>query len=335
MNARLLVSTVFVVFAAAAAVRAQSTMDRISLADGEDGTNRVASPVYETARVAPLAVGAFTAAYDKKQLFVRRGGGNMFTRGPEYKLSPAFDVVALLSESVAAQAKAMGFRAPAAGESGWKLSGAVRDIFLESRQIPYGATLFYGYLDVEVQVESPTGAKQALPMRIHSYSGSYNAGLARKDEAQASAARLLVEGAQELLARVNRLQIKAPPAAAIAAQVASLAPGRTTGNRAALRAIGLSGATAATPALLAALPAESTESGRSAVIDALASLGSPSAIGPLSSRYATEDEDCRWFTLKAMDYIGGDEAMKLVSTAGVKDKDVGPKRLAERIAGRK
>ena len=50
---------------------------------------------------------------------------------------------------------------------------------------------------------------------------------------------------------------------------------------------------------------------------------------------AAEDEDCRWVTLKAMDYIGGAEADALVKGAGLADKDGGPRRLAEKIAGAK
>ena len=53
----------------------------------------------------------------------------------------------------------------------------------------------------------------------------------------------------------------------------------------------------------------------------------------LSQRYAAEDEDCRWVTLKAMDYIGGAEADALVKGAGLADKDGGPRRLAEKVTG--
>ena len=81
----------------------------------------------------------------------------------------------------------------------------------------------------------------------------------------------------------------------------------------------------------ASLPLGRFEEGASPGWHALASLGSPAAVAPLIARYALEDEDPRWYTLKALDYIGGDEAMKFVGTAGVNDDDNGPKRLAQRI----
>ena len=74
-----------------------------------------------------------------------------------------------------------------------------------------------------------------------------------------------------------------------------------------------------------------TEPGRAVIVDALAILGRVSAVGPLASPVLTEDEDPRWYTLKAMDYIGGDEAMKVVTSSGMSDKDLGPNRLAQRI----
>ena len=327
MRARILAVMAMAALATATLV-AQSTMNQVRLAEGENDINKLSAPVYDGSRTPPISVGAFTAAYDKKALFVRRTGGNMFTRGPEYKLNPAVDPAAIFAESLGAQAKAMGFRA---GDGGWQISGTIRDLYLESRQIPYGSTLFYGFLDTQVQLAGPGGAKPAVAMRLHNYCGGYNAGMGRRDEAESCAAQLLIEGAQELLARLNRLHFKAPPSPAMVKQLTAIDVTTVDKQRPMVRAIALSGAPAAAAAFATVLPSIKTESGRAAVVDALAILGSPSAVSTLSSRYATEDEDPRWYTLKAMDYIGGDDAMKLVSTSGVNDKDNSPKRLAQRI----
>jgi hypothetical protein len=316
---------------AAADAHAQATIEQIRLAEGETDINRLTGPVYDAANMAPLAIGAFTANYDRKALLVRRAGGNMFTRGPEYRLNQAVDVAALFAESLKTQATGMGLRIAADGNAGWRLSGVVRDIYLESRQVPYGATLFYGYMNVDVQLDGPEGAKQTSTLRLHNYCGGYNAGMGRRDEAESCAAGLLIEGAQELLARLNRAHFHAAPHASIAAKLTTAENAAADPQRGGIRAIGLSGLESATAALVKRLPNETSESGRAAIIDALAILGSPEAVAPLAARYELEDEDPRWYTLKAMDYIGGAEAMKLVSTAGVNDDDNGPKRLAQRI----
>ncbi|HYN07084.1 MAG TPA: hypothetical protein VES67_06815 [Vicinamibacterales bacterium] len=329
MGIRILTMAGVLAFAASTA-SAQATMNELRLTEGETDINRLTAPVYDAANVA-LAIGAFTGSYDKKQLFVRRGGGNMFTRGPEYRLNQAIDVAALFAESLRTQATAMGLRVAGDGASGWRLSGAIRDVFIESRQVPYGATLFYGYLQTDVQLDGPDGAKHTATLRLHNYCGRYNAGMGRRDEAETCAAQLLVEGAQELLARLNRAHLHAAPHPALAAKLAGVESAPADPQRPAIRAIGLSSLETATPAFLKRLPNEQSESGRAAIVDALAILGAASAVAPLAARYALEDEDPRWYTLKAMDYIGGDEAMKLVSTAGVNDPDTGPKRLAQRI----
>ena len=330
MGRRILALASMVALAASSA-NAQATIDQLRLAEGETDINRLTGPVYDAANMAPLAIGTVTGSYDKKQLFVRRGGGNMFTRGPEYRLNQAVDVGLLFAESLKTQATAMGLRIAGDGTAGWRLSGAIRDVFLESRQVPYGATLFYGYMNVDVQLDGPEGAKQTATLRLHNYCGGYNAGMGRRDEAESCAAQLLIEGAQELLARLNRAYFHAAPHPSIAAKLTTAENAAADPQRGGIRAIGLSGLETATAALVKRLPNETSESGRAAIIDALAVLGSTAAVAPLSARYALEDEDPRWYTLKAMDYIGGDEAMKLVATAGVNDADNGPKRLAQRI----
>jgi hypothetical protein len=316
---------------AASTASAQATIGQLRLTEGETDINRLTAHVYDAANMSPLAIGTFTSRDDRKQLFVRRGGGNLFTRGPEYRLNQSIDIAALFAESLGTQARAMGLRVAGDGAPGWRLSGTIREIFLESRQVPYGATLFYGYLLTDVQLDGPDGATHTATLRLHNYCGGYNAGMGRRDEAETCAARLLIEGAQELLARLNRAHFHASPHPAMAATLTAVADSAADPQRPAIRALGLSGLDTATAALLKRLPNEQSESGRAAIVDALGVLGSPSAVATLAARYALEDEDPRWYTLKAMDYIGGDDAMKLVSTAGVNDDDTGPKRLAQRI----
>ncbi len=317
------------VLAATATLAAQATIAQLRLTEGTHDETQVSSPVYDGA--VPLTIAPFTSTYDKKALFVRRMGGNMFTRGPEYRLAQTIDVGALLTESLTTQAAAMGF---ATKPGGWQVSGAISDVFLESRQVPYGATLFYGYLVVDVKLSGPGGKTHAATYRLHNYSGGYNAGMGRRDEAETSAARLLVEGAQELLARLNRSVIRARAHSGMATHLETLKSAPIDKQRSVLRMVGLSGVAGATDVLLARLPTEKSESTRAAIINALATLGAPAAVPVLAGRYSTEDEDPRWYTLKAMDYIGGAEAMKVVASLGAKDKDNGPRRLAQRIAGK-
>lgn len=313
------------------AVLSAATLQQIRLAEGYDEVTRITTPVYENSGLSVEMT--VTGNYDRKAKFVRRTGGRLpATRGPEYDLNPKVDLAALLNEALRSEALAMGLNRVGGGERAWRVAGTIRDIYLESRQIYMGATLFYGYLDVELQVNGPGAESHTRRLRVHNYSGGYNAGFGRRDEAESGAAHLLVEGAQEILARLNREFFKAPPHRDMIGKLDRLQAGIVKSNLGDLRAVGLSGLPSAVPTLLGLVPKVEEESLRSAIIDSLAQLGSPDAVATLSARYATEDEDARWYTLKAMDYIGGSEAERLVNTLGMKDEDAGPKRLAGRIA---
>ena len=305
------------------------TIKQVNLANGRDDTNRIGSPIFDAANVPPLRF-SVKATYDRSAKIVRRGATNMFTKGPEYNLDKAVDLGALFTEALQTESAAMGFRTSGASDGGWTIDGTIKSVYLESKQIPYGATLFYGYMDVEFQVRGASAESQTRRLRIHNYFGGYNAGMGRKDEAEEALAHLLIEGAQEVIARLNRDVFKAAAHPTIDATVTRLGSGATAND---LHRVGLSSSASASETLLTMLIKEASENRRSAMIDALARLGSPDAVPVLASRYNTEDEDCRWYTLKAMDYIGGEAAMALVKSQGIKDKDGGPRRLAHRIAG--
>jgi len=256
-----------------------------------------------------------------------------WTRGPEYNLDKSLDLGALFGNALKQEAVAMGFAA--SGASAWQVDGTIKDVYVESKQIPYGATLFWGFMDVDFRVAHGGAAPQTVSLRLHNYNGGYNAGMGRKDEAEAALAHLLVEGAQDALARLNRLHFRAPAPASVAALLDQVKKPGDKGLEPALHRLSLSGAPGAAPVILDLIPKEPDENRRSALIEALGRLGTTDAVPVLTKRYATEDEDCRWYTLKALDYIGGTEAEAHVKGAGVGDKDGGPRRLAEKIAGKK
>lgn len=307
-----------------------STIKAIRIADGYDAVNRLTAPVVDPAQ-APALRFTVTAAYDRNAKIVRRGATGIFTRGPEYNLDKSVNMAAHLDEALRAESVAMGFK-NGSGDDVWQVEATIRNVYLESKQIPYGATLFYGFLAADVQVRRGTDAPTTVTLRFHDYVGDYNAGAGRRDEAEAALSHLLVEAAQDLIGRLNRTTFRAVPHVDVARLVDSVGPGATV-DRAALHRLGLSTAPSAVSAIVATVTQEDDENRRSALIDLLADLGDPAAVAPLAGRYGTEDEDCRWYTLKAMDYIGGDAAMAVVRDQGLRDADGGPRRLAERITG--
>ncbi len=311
-------------------LHAAATIKELKLEDGRDDVNTITTAIFDGAKAGPVRIGPLKAGYDRKAKVVRKGGSGFFTKGPEYNLDPGLDLAAVLGESLRAEATAMGL---AAGSGpGWEIGGTLKDVYLESKQIPYGATLFWGYMDVALELKGPAGQTATVAMRLHNYSGGYNAGMGRKDEAQSGLAHLLIEGAQEILGRLNREHFKAPVKPEIE-KLASQLQGGVLNKEKDLHLIGLSATQSAVPVLLGLLPKEIDENRRSTIIDALARIGSPEAVATLASRYATEDEDSRFYTIKAMDYIGGDAALALVRDQGSKDADSSPQRISMRVLG--
>ena len=314
-------------FAVAGSALHASTIKELKLADGREAENTIGSPVFDATTVGALRIGPIEAAYDRKAKIVRKTGG-MMTKGPEYDLDPALNLADLLGEALRAEAPAMGFKTTQGDDFGWDVKGTLKEIYLESRQVPYGATQFWGYMLVEFQVKKAGGEAQTTTLRAHKYYASLSAGMGRQDEAREGLLRLLVEGAQEMVARLNQAHFGAPPHPTMVKNAASLAADK----RNEIHLVGLSGTKAAVPVITRLIPGTTGEGDRSALIAALGRIGSPEVVSFLSGRFAKEDEDCRWASLKAMDYIGGAEAKALLEL-GTKDKDEACRRLASRILG--
>ena len=196
-----------------------ATIKEIRLADGSDEGNKISSPLYDTSGAPGLKL-TVKSAYDRKPKFVRRvPAAFMAPKGPEYDLDPKVDIAQLLTDALKAEAMVMGFKRASAGEPAWRVNGTIMDVYLESRQVYMGATLFYGYLDIEFQMTGPSGVAHQNRLKVHTYSGSYNGGFGRRDEAESAAAHLMVDGAQEVIARLNRDFFKAPAHGDVTAQL--------------------------------------------------------------------------------------------------------------------
>jgi hypothetical protein len=322
--------TVASIVLALALPAAGATLKQIRFEAAYDEDNQLAAPVVAGSDVL-LSFGEFTSNFDRNAEIARSSGG-LFTKGPVYSLDPAVDLASLLRRYLEAEAPKMGFT-PGAG--GWKIGAKVDEIYVESVQMTgYGAILFHGLMRLDVEISSPDGRSERLPMRFHNYYQQVSGGMNRKTPAETAITHLLMEGSQELLTRLNRSHFHAPPAAGVAGLVANVKAQGAGRLHRELHAIGLSGSADAVPALLERLGREEDENDRSVLINALARLGSPSIIKPLADRYAAEDEDCRWYTLKAMDYVGSAEALAIVRDKGLGDQEFFCQALAGTILGR-
>ena len=320
----------------AAPTAAASTISAISLSqDGHNETNTISQTVFDGTGVTSLSIETINASY-RRDTKIIRGLGNLFTKGPSFDLDKNLDLGAVLAESMSAEAKAMGLPLAAedAAARSWQVSGELKDVYIECWQITgMGSILFYGFMDVALQVHSPDGATENRHYRVHDFSEGHSGAFSRTGASKAALASLIVTGSQEILCRLNREFLKAKSSPDIDKKVALLKVPDIAKQQADLHLVGLSGAAGADAALLGLLPAETSSDGRALIINALARLGAPAAVPALIQRYDKEDEQGRWYTLKAMDYIGGDAAAALIAGKGPQDEVYSVKALAARIQG--
>jgi len=220
----------------------------------------------------------------------------------------------------------MGFTTTREPDGAWVLSGALNTVDFISEQTA-GATLFYGTMKVELQLLDLDGMATSHAMTTHIYKAVRRGGFGRQNWAKEALALMLVEGAQEILARFNATRWSLP----LHPRTAQLVDGLETADDNELYRLGLTGATDIAPRLLRLLSERRDADERFVVIEALARLRAEESIDLLGARYEEEDEDCRWATVKAMAYIGGDAAGALLERRALEDDYAGAKQLAEDV----
>ncbi len=303
---------------------------RIELGFNEHNTLR--ARLLDGAAIDSVYVAPIESTFDKSQDIVRRLSTGAFTRGVKYELSPAVDLAALLTETFRSELPKMGLVvADRPGEGVTTLQASLDDIYLETKQIPYGPVLFYGHLLLTVTID-----EEAEPYTVgaHNLYQRYNAGFGRRDEAEEALARFLIDTAHEAGAIINRRSLGAPSLVDVAAKLGSLGTRKLEDQEIVLREVAIAGDDAAVTPLLGMLETLKHEHDRSNVINALAVLGSDEVVEPLLARFDGEDEDCRLYILRALSEIDPEQASKLAQSKGVNDKDKAVRSLSQWILDR-
>lgn len=310
-------------------------IEEVDLGLGRTEENQILAPLFEADGVGAISVGDVESRLNPDDFVVYRMTKSVLTdrpqhKTPRYKLAPSIDLGSLLSTAIRDEAEAMGFRVvPEAGD--WRVTGTLHDLDVQLRTSGggFGPTLFYGYADLELKVAH--GSEDPVSRRYQTYTfiHLYNAGFGAQDEAKEALMQLVVASAQEAVSRLNRELFHAPRAPGAASRLQGIRPNGEDQEREFLLA-GLGGTEEDVPLLLQLLDAEEDEGDRVNILNALAIIGSETAFGPLSRRYAGEDEDCRLFILKAMAYLDTEESRAFISKHGPRDDDLACRVWAKR-----
>jgi hypothetical protein len=317
----------------AALAAADDTIRIVRLEKGVTDENTIATPIFALGSAPDLAIGTFDAAYDTKALLFRgTKHGPAWGGGVKFYLDPKVNLPGLFADALRAQSKAMGFRAAAGGSAnGWQVSGTIKEIYSSTHRASVwgGSMLFYSYVEVEVRVAQGAAAPVTKTIRLHHYCEGNFFSAKRAEE---PLARILIEGAQELLARVNREFMKAAPDRSMLKKLSVLSADGVKHHEADVRALALAGVAQAVPVLHKLGATDRWRDQRSMLIDAIGIIGSPESIAWLSSHFAEDDdEDCQWYVIKAMDAIGTDEAIAALKALEPKQQYDTSRELTARI----
>lgn len=308
------------------------TIKTLDLNVVDDTTIEITAPVWDGSKAGPVLVGTFESKFDRK-VANKLAGGFRNAMIPSYDLDPSLDLGQVLAEALRAEGTKLGLSMMAPQEAKapeWTIDGTIHGANVDIQHMGYGSLLFYSYLDVDVRVTKQGAEPVTHRIRPARLFVMYNGGMGMGDEVQAALAKIVMVGAQQILARLNREHFEAPALAAMETRLAGLKQIDDDGETD-LHAIGLSGVRGASAALASRLASERDENARTSIVYALTSLGAEEHVPLLVRRFASEDDDVRYATIIALASAGTPEALALIREKGAKDKTVIVRKLSERL----
>jgi HEAT repeats len=308
------------------------TITTLDLSEIDDDRIEITGPVWDGSQAGPVLVGTFESKFDRK-VAGKLAGDFRNAMMPNYDLDPSLNLGRIFAETLRAEGTKLGLSMMSPQEARapqWTVDGTIHNVTVDIQHMGYGSLLFYTYLDLEMRVTPKDGQPVTHRIRPARLFVMYNGGMGMGDEVQAALAKIVLVGAQQSLARLNREHFKAPALPAMEARLAALKKIDDRGETE-LHAIGLSGVRGASAALASRLETEPDENVRTSIVYALTSLGAAEQAPLLIRRYASEDPDVRYATIIALASAGTPEAMALIRDQGTKDKTVIIRKLSDRM----
>lgn len=308
------------------------TIDKLDVTNVDDTAIEILGPVWDGAKAGPILVGKFESKFDRT-VASKLAGGFRNAMIASYDLAPSLDFGQLFADTLRGEGTKLGLSMMASQDAKapqWTVDGTIHAANVDIQHMGYGSLLFYTYLDVDVRVTKAGAEPVTLRMRPGRLFVMYNGGMGIGDEVQAALAKIVVVGAQQTLARLNREHFQAPVLPATEARLAALGKIDDRGETD-LHALGLSGVRGASAALAARLASERDENARTSIVYALTSLGAEEHVPLLVKRFPTEDDDVRYATILALASVGTPEALALIRDKGTKDKTTIVRKLSERL----
>ncbi len=336
MTSRHLVIAGLALLLAAPAAAKDRIIDRIDLASAyRADETAVVTTLFDPGDGPGLAVGEVESRVPTGQRilhFLKKDGS---TKGKKVFLGSPQGTAEGLTEALRSAASATGLAAKR-DQPAWTLDVSIRDVGIDYRVVFMGAILFYGHLEADVTLTSPSGERRDAVWRAHDQCVRVNGGLGFKDEVSECLAELFLRVGQDFVARAQRDAVRAPLSSEAEDLLAVDPVAWTTRELSAIHTLALTASEEATDLLLRLLPLETEESRRAEVIQGLGLSPVPDrAAPPLVAAYATEEDDGKFALLDALQAMGAPEAVELATKVAVREPDLAARRLAREIADRR
>jgi hypothetical protein len=276
------------------------------------------------AGAAPVYVGEVTSSLDRSATVLKRGGKKR-TSGLDCDIDPSVDLAGGLRNALRFNLRVLGLRgAETPSGEAWQVTGDLRS-FQVFNHVGIGAYFAWAYATTSWRLVPPGGPAQDRVLRTAMFfpleCGMGTCG----DCGAASVVSGLDMASLDILARLNREVVKAPPHPDVTAYA------RRDAEAEEWFALGMSGATQTVPKLLEILAAEKDDGHRWLLIRALTWLGSADILPALTANYDAEDEDVRWHVLRAIDYLGVGGYQEFIRAKSATEQDLSCREMLSRL----
>jgi hypothetical protein len=326
-----LVFPLLLLLPAPASAKKLKPIDEVLLELGRDDENTLRAQVWDGSSGPRVFFEPFTCACqpgDPLVVMLKNSKG-LFGMGTQPDLGTLF------RDALRVEAATLGLRTARAREDAdWVVTGHIERIEMAMKAVPFGPLLFYSHARVTLKIAGEGQGGAGHPLQLHNLQWRFNGGFGIKDEAAEALAHLVVESSQEILGYLASVA-EFPATAAVDTALDAVRAYGVSDREVEVRMVGLSGDWELASELLALLPRQDQEDERIEIYDALANLREPSVVSELTRWYDKEDEDARYFILKALAYIGSEDALAFLQERSLRDPDRGCRKLGERaLAGR-
>lgn len=300
----------------------------IDFGDGRNFTNRIEAPTYSKGKSCPIFF-SIDQSLDQSAPVIRPFASQL----EGVKLSTDLNIEELVLAAIAEEGESMGFFFVAEDEALWKIHGVLKDFYLTCKKEKLGHR-FVGFMDLELSLSGPNGLQEEKRYVFHVIERKQRLGSIRI-EGEEAIAQVLIEGAQEILARLNTHHFQLQPSSSLKFKQIALEKSGFGDNKHNVRQLALAPYDETRETLKALLKKKKKGMTRYHILNFLALMATPEETGYFINIYRKEsDYYARCYLIKALSLCEGASAQEFLSRTAANDPEAFCAAMVRRDATR-